>query len=463
MSDVTEYSVGIDLGQTPWRVAMAQGGIAEMSTTADDRSVAPPGSGDDPGLSDRVVDTIRKVAQRFGGTPSGVVLCVSGDVRASNADLAGEVARRLGLQLDRVWTIGNAEAVSRWLAHVSEPGRGGADSGAVGDRVAIGAALSGTATGAEQPNSAMLAAGAAGAVGATIGGAGAAMLAGPPTAVAAEAIGGVGPGGVSLGGVPRVATVLVRRFPRIPVIVGAAAVVIVGAGVAIVASGDDAVTTEPTTTAFAMVIPETDPATTVVVVTTLVPATLAPTSLAPTTVATAVVSTTELAASASSATAATVPSPSSSACAVGSWLLDNDAILAWQNKAAGNNPIRWDAVTGTAQLDISPDGSVVTTYGNWTQTSTLGGAGNALTAVSGVDTNTVVFADDGTYSVTATQIGSQTLVSSGGFVVRDGPSQDTMLQGSAAYTCSGDRLDIVTNVATDFVAFEMTMVFTRTS
>jgi hypothetical protein len=247
------------------------------------------------------------------------------------------------------------------------------------------------------------------------------------------------------------ATGVIRRFPRIPAIVGAAAVVIIAVGVAVVASGDDdgAIKTATPVTAAVTV------ATEVISSTDLSAA--AVTSIAPTTLAPAVVATTEQSASTS---AATPPPPSSSSCVVGSWLADNDAFLAAMTEAAAGLPIKWDAVTGALRLDIGLDGSVVTTYDNWTQTSTLGGAGTALVSVIGVDTSTIAFADDGTYSVSATQIGSQTQLSASGVVLRAGPSQDALLGGAATYTCSGDRLDIVSSVATDMMG-ELTLVFTR--
>ncbi len=157
-----------------------------------------------------------------------------------------------------------------------------------------------------------------------------------------------------------------------------------------------------------------------------------------------------------------MPPTTSSGCVVGSWLADNDAFLAAMGQSAGSNQIALASVTGAVRLDIGSDGALVETYDNWLQTYTLpGGAGPAFIAVTGVDTNTVVFAEDGTYSVTATQIGSHTKVWAADFVLVDGVSVLTMFIDSSAYTCSGDRLEIVTAAGTDFVEHDITMVFTR--
>jgi len=73
----------------------------------------------------------------------------------------------------------------------------------------------------------------------------------------------------------------------------------------------------------------------------------------------------------------------------------------------------------------------------------------------------VAFGDDGTYVVTATEIATQTNLSSGGFFIQGGPSQYSFLQGTATYTCEGNRLEVTHLAASDFGEVDLVMVFAR--
>ena len=432
MSEMTSYSAGIDLGRTPWDIATVRDGTAAVSADSEPNSASSSSAAGQPGLVERIAAAVHRLADINGAMPATTVLCVAASQLADIDQLAGGVARLLGLRTDQVVLIDESAALARGSAYLS---RAGIDPGGA---AAIGAALSGVAPTDGQNIAAVVAGGAAGAV---VGGLGAAMLASDTATAAGAAI--TGPTGTALGtnpttgptGIPLSGTGIIRRLPRLPVVVAATAAVIIAAGVVVVASGGDdppAVSPAPPTAPLSIV-------------------TDAPASTDPGAVIVTTVTTVD-------------PVNAASDCVVGSWLADNDAYLAAMREAAASQGVTefvWEAATGTVRLDINADGTAVTTYDAWTITSGLGGAGSALMSVVGVDTNTVAFADDGTYSVTATQIGSQTQVSSSGFLVLDGPSRDTLLQGNATYTCSAGRLEIDSTVASDFVVFEFNMVFTR--
>ena len=96
------------------------------------------------------------------------------------------------------------------------------------------------------------------------------------------------------------------------------------------------------------------------------------------------------------------------------------------------------------RVNIAADGTAVTTFDNWMMSASLpGGAGTVGISVVGIETSTVGFAEDGSFSVSAVQIDSRMKVGFGGGAVFDKPSPIAVFGVPGNYTCSGDRLDIV--------------------
>ena len=451
MTEATWYSVGVDLSQIPWQIATTE---VDGSTSFADGCPDMPTAGE-PASEHRdiegVVAAVRQLAAHRGALPIAIVLHAAPGRRSDR--FSSEVARRLGLE---------AAAVQLHVAGPHDEATDVASSGAI----ALGAARSAAAIGhaaTVSPGSAALAgpsgvslgSGGFGSAGVPLGSGGTVASTGVPLGLSSGSgpvgvpIGmsqGVGPGGQPLAGAGGVGGGpsshggdLARKLLRLPVVVGTTIALVVVSAVVVVASLDDSPSAAP---ALSSVPLAAEPS--------------ANAASATNANSTPVVETTVPATTVEALSVVT-----SATCAVGSWLADNDAYLAAMQTAALGTAIQWDAVTGAVRLNISADGAVVTTYDEWVLTSTLGGAGSATTSVVGEDRNTVSFAGDGTYTVTDTKIASQTKVSSGGFSILDGPSQDSLLRGSSTYTCEGDLLELVQHAASDFGAADLVMVFAR--
>ncbi len=247
-----------------------------------------------------------------------------------------------------------------------------------------------------------------------------------PAGVSLGSGGVVGPAGVSMGsGAP--ATGGPRG--RLGLIIGAAAVVVVVAvgTVIAVSSGDDRMAPA----AVAPVVSE-----------------AAPTEAAETTSTAAAPATTAVSAAAS--------------CTVGSWVADNKSLInaiIGASDALGGFPLENGDVTGTARLDITADGHVVTTFDNWLLTSPLPqGIGTATVSVTGVETHDITFADDDSYTINAaTQAGTHLAITIVGDSVFDSALPSGVLIESGTYTCAGDQLVIVESTILS------TETFTRTA
>ena len=256
---------------------------------------------------------------------------------------------------------------------------------------------------------------------------------GVPVAVGAP----VGPSGVPMAaapvGPPGVPVKRARRgvaWHRAVLIGGAVAVVAIVAVVAVVAAspGDSpaSVATPAPTEASAVVAvaPTTDAVATVATVTTEVAAT--------TTVTIA---------------ATTVPQSGAPTCVVGSWLADNHSVakaVIGSAETLGGLPIEDGDVTGEARLVIAADGTIVTTFDNWLLTSPLPeGIGSATIAETGTETHTLSFADDGSYSITASSSQTRMTLSLAGSVLFDNLVPSGVLASAGTYTCAGDQLIIV--------------------
>lgn len=462
MTEATWYSVGVDLSQIPWHIATVD--ASGVESVADGNAHRPTSSerSSESGEIEGIVAAVRQVAAERGAMPASIALYAAPG--RDTDTLTGEVARRLGMEASAVQLLPAAHTGTMQPTGVLATGAlalGAARSAAAIGRVSTTgpAAVAGPtgvslSPGGVGPAGVSLGSGAAGPAGVSLSAGGAVASAGVPLGASSVS----GPIGVPLGaglgvgptGQPLTGTGagggggggLAGKLLRLPVVVGAAVALIVVTAVVVVASRDDApsVALVPRNGPLATgpgVVGETVPGS-VAVSTTLGATTLTPTSLAAVTAAS-----------------------SAAGCVVGSWVADNQAYLDAMTAASANIDIRWETATGVLRLDIASNGVVVTTYEDWRLTSTLGGAGTGLTSVVGVDTNTVNFGDDGTYSVSATEIGSQMQVSSGGFVIRDGLSQDSLFRGASTYACTGDRLEILYHSASDFGETDLVLVFVR--
>lgn len=470
MTDKESYSIGIDLGQNPSPAALARGDhdVEILLATADAAAL------------------VESLIAREELTPTSVVLAAPSDQRTIIGTLAGDVARRCGLAIDTVWVADRLVVEPIGVAHLrthtthrADSDRGLANSPPA---AAIGAALFGIASADRRRAAGWLAAGTGGAI---AGGLGAALAtdsaatlpaalgpagvplsqgsaAGPqgvpfasplatgPAGVPLGQGGAIGPSGVPIGsgaavgptgaafdpgagagpsGAPLGA--VAKPTPRVrPVLIAGAVAAVIAIGVGVAASSGDEPLAAPVTIDRAA------------------------TSAAPTTVSTAdtvnvtVVDDTTTAAPATTATPATSPSTAPSdlvgaGCAVGAWLADNQSFAASFTSfaSAGGGPIVLDEVSGAIRVDITDDGAVVTTYDDFTVIATVDGLTSEV-FVTGIDTNKIVFADDGSYTVTETEIASTQRVSADGVVFMDGPSPEASFVGSSTFTCTGDRLDV---------------------
>ena len=443
-----ECSLGIDLGSSPWLVALAHDGAVEVLTPQPDiASIA-------EHLLARSVHVSAVVLASPQVQSHGVQN--HGEEGRDVQSHALELAQRLGIEVQRVSVVDRSGAATLGQDH----------SGANEPAAAIGAALTGLNPAAAAARLNSLAAGAAGGL---IGGLGAAAFTGPaPTSAGAAATAGpagvplsataVGPAGVPLApgvgagstgvpfsegtapgaggvptgggtgtgasgvpfgpgpaagpsGVPITGPARVARHGRTIVVVAAAVAVVAAAAVGVIAtSGDDAAsgidtlaTADVTATSFTAVLPDTAPG---------------PSSLPG--------SSTEL---------------TGAACTVGSWLADNDTFGTVFIGLSGGS-VAEVSVTGEVRVDVASDGAVLTTFTDFSVAGTMPSIGKVEVAEAGTETSVIVFADDGSYTVTSSQINSTQVVSSNGVVFQSGPSPVPVFNGGGTFTCAGDQLDV---------------------
>lgn len=453
MTEATGYSIGVDLSQTPFRYATADAdGVALLLAAGTGGSLTGKGVFSDLEVVEHVAGVVGQLAEQRGAGPTTIALGFAASDQHRVSSVSEMLADRLGLEPSAVQSL-DTQSVQRPVAALAAVLRetrttaGLIAAGAAGVALGGGAALlAGQSTSAAAAPAAV-----AGPAGVSLGSTAAAGPSGVPLGTgAATAHSGVsvgattaaGPSGVSVGtgavgpkGQPFVGTGPAGKWLKLPVVIGAVVAVVVATVVVVVATRDDPPSTAPRTSDASVVSASGASPVTLADQTTVVATTATPTTIA----------------------AAATPA----GCVVGSWLADNRAYLDAMTAAVIDINIRWESITGALRLDIAADGSVVTTYEGWMMTSTLGGAGTALTSVEGVDTNVVEFGDDGTYTVSATEIGSHMVASSSGFVVVDGLSQDTLFRGTSTYSCDGDRLEVLYHAATDFGATDLLLVFVR--
>ena len=489
----TEYSLGIDLGQTPSQTATVRGGEAGMFAPLVE---VPVGALDaQTHTVHRIAATVAQLVEREGIAPSTIVLSVADDERVANSGLPGLVARHLGLDADRVRLIGATEATRLGLA---QQGAGVGDAAASAG--ALGAALSGAPSSIGGPLAAGLGGALAGGLGAALVAEGAAAaptaagigptgtplgpvsavgptgtplgatpLAGP-TGTPLGATPMAGPAGTSLGSTPMAgptgtplgsttavgptgtplapppapvppdvpipSTGSVARRSRLPLIAGAVAVVVVAVGaIAVAAGGGDSPAAEPT-----------------------VAETVAPT---PTDAAVAITVAPSSSAAPDATLGATLPGGSVpaiqfvAACVVGSWLADNSTInsgIFSVLPASVAGLVEVGASTGTIILDIAADGTLTTTFDNFTVSANLtDGSATVASTATGKESGTATFADDGSFSGDITHSDTQMHVTFNGATMFDGTSPVPVIHGSGTYTCTHDQLQI-TNPGDPLVA-----------
>ena len=192
-----------------------------------------------------------------------------------------------------------------------------------------------------------------------------------PTGVSLGTSSGVGPQGIPIGGgsssgpagIP-VAVAKKSGRARVAVIAAGVAVASVAVGAVVLAAGDDD-PAEPVVADSTMVVEAPTTTAALIVETTTRPtvvATSAATTLPAATAVPAVVPTTETART-TTTTAAPAPADLVVACAVGSWLADNETIVSsFTRSIAASGVFELQAVTGSVRLDIEADGHVLATF-----------------------------------------------------------------------------------------------------
>jgi hypothetical protein len=263
-----------------------------------------------------------------------------------------------------------------------------------------------------------------------------------PTGTALGA-GSAGPAGTSIdsgagiasAGTPLArAGTIVRRHP-VAAIVGAAVVVTVAIGTVVVAAGGDgdAPTSAPPATATA-------------------DATVATTSVTPVETSAAVVTLDSVASTTASPTSDAVAETVADACVAGTWIGENESIAGAFTQLFGGGGIELQGITGTVHVTIGDDGTVVATFDQWVIAANIAGAGTATVTVDGFETSTIDFADGGSYTVTSSQIESRMRAEAMGVVLVDGSPPDALFQGSNAFRCADDVLEVTrTGIPADYV------------
>ena len=203
MSDESGYSLGIDLGQTPWLTATAvrdapRDAVVWPAVGNDTLSGAMSvESADSAGqIVTLVAAVVDLLTERRGTAPAVVVLALPTDGQFADDDIAGSVAERLRPARGSARIVDAADAAVVGLAYLRGETTGAGGSSPERSTVAIGAALLGLDE--EHRTGAGIAT--AGAGGAAVGGLGATVLAGGSTGAGVGAVtGAVGAVGVPLG------------------------------------------------------------------------------------------------------------------------------------------------------------------------------------------------------------------------------------------------------------------------
>ena len=204
MSDESGYSLGIDLGQTPWRTATAERDAPRDAvvwpavgndTLSGAMSVESAESAESAGqIVTLVAAVVDLLTERRGTAPAVVVLALPTDGQFADDDIAGSVAERLRPARGSARIVDAADAAVVGLAYLRGETTGAGGSSPERSTVAIGAAL----LGLDEEH--RTGAGIATAGGAAVGGLGATVLSGGSTGAGVGAVtGAVGAVGVPIG------------------------------------------------------------------------------------------------------------------------------------------------------------------------------------------------------------------------------------------------------------------------
>ncbi len=237
-----------------------------------------------------------------------------------------------------------------------------------------------------------------------------------------------GPTGTPLGTAARKGAVhAAKRSYRIPIVAGSIVGAGLIAGVAVLAAGGDDPVAAPPATVVVDVVDVTE-----------------------VTTDTGVSSATTEVVVASTAPASTAPVIDGvPACTLGRWVMDNDSFAAiWAATAAGEGVGgTLDSVTGTVTVDVDEDGLWTSTYSDWG--FTIGADGVVITmTITGSDTSSGSFADDGTFTFTDTATNTVVTMTAivDGVSVPVPPQSDTQsaFTGVGTYVCEGDTMTVDT-------------------
>ncbi len=138
-------------------------------------------------------------------------------------------------------------------------------------------------------------------------------------------------------------------------------------------------------------------------------------------------------------------------CVIGTWESDNDAFAeAMEAIAPAEAGMTVESVTGPVTIEFRADGSVTTTYEEWTINAVMAtpmGEGASTIVRDGVDEGTYSAGDDGSFSMTETASNSTVSMSAtvGGqtfeMPATDGVQTD-VIGGAGTYECDGDRMGV---------------------
>ncbi|MDZ7678663.1 MAG: hypothetical protein U5K29_08925 [Acidimicrobiales bacterium] len=147
-------------------------------------------------------------------------------------------------------------------------------------------------------------------------------------------------------------------------------------------------------------------------------------------------------------TTTTEPEVASGAeCVIGTWVSDNDAFAeTMESMAEGQMTV--ESVTGPVTIELRADGSVTTTYDQWTINAVMTNpSGEATIVRDGVDHGTYTAGDDGSFSMTEVESNStvEATATVGGQTMTMPPvegMQTDLMGGAGTFECEGDRMSI---------------------
>ncbi|MDN5744054.1 MAG: hypothetical protein L0H31_02910 [Nocardioidaceae bacterium] len=133
-------------------------------------------------------------------------------------------------------------------------------------------------------------------------------------------------------------------------------------------------------------------------------------------------------------------------CLPGNWFVDNDEFGALMSTVSGSAV---DNISGSTMVTFRDDGTTTTHYDEWTHTITVKSA--TVTIVkNGEDSGTYEIADDGTMTLTDTDLASTTTsqMKMGGRTINQPVPPQKSVFSRATFTCAGDELTVTAEGAT---------------